>query len=116
ADGYGVGAVANDFDGDGVNNLTEYAMDGNPTNGLAPTSLPVFSRVGNGFIYVHPQRSDDETLIYTVETTTNLIDGVWTDDGYTVIGTDVTGGTLNFVTNEVDAVENEKFIRLKIEQ
>ncbi|HKL20679.1 MAG TPA: hypothetical protein VJ904_02670, partial [Tichowtungia sp.] len=80
-------------------------------------SLPVFSRVGNGFIYVHPQRSDDANLIYTVETTTNLLDPAsWTNDGYTVIGTEVTGGTLNFVTNEVDAVDNEKFIRLKIEQ
>jgi hypothetical protein len=112
-----IGATTNDFDGDGLNNLTEYGMAGNPTNGLAPTNLPVFSRVGSGFIYVHPKRSDDTSLIYTVETTTNLLDsGSWTNEGYTVTGTNVTGGTLNFVTNDVDTIENEKFIRLRIEQ
>jgi hypothetical protein len=30
-------------------------------------------------------------------------------------GTDVTGGTLDFVTNEVDTVDEQKFIRLMIE-
>ncbi len=112
-----IGAATNDFDGDGLNNLFEYAMDGNPTNGLAPVNLPLFSRAGNGFIYVYPQRSDDTNLIYTVETTTNLVDSEsWTNDGYTVTGTNVTGGTLDFVTNDVDTVDNEKFIRLKINQ
>ncbi|HKL21567.1 MAG TPA: hypothetical protein VJ904_07155 [Tichowtungia sp.] len=48
-------------------------QDGNPTNGLAPVNLPLFSMVENGLLYVHPQRSDDTNLIYTVETTTNLI-------------------------------------------
>ena len=114
---HGVGAATNDFDSDGVNNLYEYAFDGNPTNGLAPTNLPVFTRFGNGFIYVHPQRSDDTNLTYTVETTTNLMDSVsWTNDGYTVTGTNITGKTLNFVTNDVSTIENEKFIRVKIEQ
>ncbi|HKL21393.1 MAG TPA: hypothetical protein VJ904_06275, partial [Tichowtungia sp.] len=116
ADGYGVGAGTNDFDSDGINNLYEYAMDGNPANGLPPANLPVFSKVGNGFLYVHPQRSDDASLLYTVETSTNLITGAWTNTGVVAIGTNLTGDTLNFVANEVDAVENEKFIRLRIEQ
>jgi hypothetical protein len=112
-----IGALTNDLDGDGLNNLYEYAMDGNPTNGLAPANLPVFSKVENGFIYVHPQRSDDFALIYTVETTTNLLDsGSWTNQGYTVTGTNVTGGTIDFVTNNVGTVVKEKFIHLKIQQ
>jgi len=36
--------------------------------------------------------------------------------GYTITGTNVTGGTLNFVTNDVDTVRNKNFIRLKIGQ
>ena len=112
-----IGAATNDFDSDGLNNLYEYAFDGNPTNGLAPTNLPLFTKSGSGFLYIHPQRSDDPNLIYTVETTTNLMDsGAWTNEGYTVTGTNITGGTLNFVTNDVDTVQNEQFIRLKIEQ
>ena len=65
---------------------------------------------------MHPKRSDDPALIYTVETTTNLVSGVWTNDGYTVTGTNVTGGPLNFVTNDVDTVREKAFIRLRIGQ
>jgi hypothetical protein len=50
-----------------------------------------------------------------VETSTNLVSGAWTNEGYSVIGTNVTGGTLDFVTNDVDTAEDERFIRLKIE-
>jgi hypothetical protein len=112
----GAGAATNDFDSDGVNNLAEYALGGNPTNALNQGTLPVFSKSASGFIYVHPQRSDDTTLTYRVEITTNLMSGTWTNQGYRVTGTNVTGGTLDFVTNDVDTVDNEKFIRLRIEQ
>jgi hypothetical protein len=78
-------------------------------------TLPVFSKSGNGLVYVHPQRSDDSAIVYTVETSTNLVSGSWTNAGTTVGGTEVTGGTLDFVTNEVDTVEDQKFIRLKID-
>jgi len=71
---------------------------------------------GSGFIYVHPQRSDDAALRYWVETTTNLISGIWTNTGSVAIGTNLTGGELNFVTNDVSTVEKKKFIRLKVEQ
>jgi len=116
ASDHGVGAAANDDDADGMNNLYEYALDGNPTNALDQGTLPVFSRLGNGFIYLHPKRSDDTNITYTVETTTNLMSGSWTTEGYTVIGTNVTDGTLHFVTNEINNVGAEKFIRLKIER
>lgn len=71
---------------------------------------------GNRFLYVHPQRSDDTSRGYTVETRTNPLNGTWTNAGTTVTGTNVTGEELDFVSNQVDAVDNEKFIRLKIEQ
>jgi len=34
------------------------------------------------------------------------------NEGYTVTGTNVTGETLDFVSNEIDTVRNQKFIRL----
>jgi fibronectin type 3 domain-containing protein len=117
ASDHGVGAATNDFDADGINNLYEYGLNGNPTNPAVLGTLPVFSKSGNRFLYIHPKRSDDPALIYTVETTTNLMDsGSWTNDGYTMTGTNITGETLDFVTNDVDIVDSEKFIRLKIEQ
>jgi hypothetical protein len=111
-----IGVAANDFDLDGLDNLYEYGLDGDPTNALDQGTLPTLIKSGDTFIYVHPQRADDESLVYTVETTTNLVSGVWTNEGYTVTGTNVTGGTLDFMTNDVDTVEDEKFIRLKIEK
>jgi hypothetical protein len=111
-----IGAATNDLDSDGVSNFGEYALGGNPTNVAVQGSSPVFSKSGNGFIYVHPMRSDDETITYLVETTTNLISGAWTNLGVSAVGTNVTGGTLDFVSNEVEIIDNEKFIRLKIEQ
>ncbi|HKL20437.1 MAG TPA: hypothetical protein VJ904_01450, partial [Tichowtungia sp.] len=109
-------STTGDFDSDGVNNLFEYAFNGNPANRLVRGTLPTFTKVGNLFRYVYPRRSDDSTITYTVETTTNLMSGSWIKTDYTMTGTNITGGTLDFVTNEVDAVEDEKFIRLKIEQ
>jgi hypothetical protein len=65
---------------------------------------------------VHPKRSDSKSITYTVETTTNLMSGVWTNEGCFAVGTNVTGGTLDFVTNSFDIADGEKFIRLKIAQ
>jgi fibronectin type 3 domain-containing protein len=111
-----IGTSTNDFDSDGLNNLYEYGLGGNPTNPAAHGTLPVFTKSGTRLLYVHPQRSDDASLIYTVLTTTNLMTGMWTNEGYAIMGTNVTGETLDFVTNELDTVKNEKFIRLKIEK
>ena len=43
-----------------------------------------------------------------VETTTKVVVGAWKNEGYTVTGTNVTGGTLDFVTNNVGTGENIK--------
>ena len=111
-----IGSSTNDYDYDDLSNLYEYGLGGNPTNGLDRGTLPVFSKSGSAFLYVHPKRSDDTNITYTVETTTNLVSGVWTNQGYTITGTNITGGLFNFVTNEIDTVRNINFIRLRIEQ
>jgi hypothetical protein len=115
ASGWGVdiGAGANDYDGDGLDNLAEYGMDGNPTDPEDRGTLPELSISGGGFVYIHPKRSDDTDIVYTIETSTDMAQ--WENTGYTVGGTDVTGGILDFVTNDVGPVEGRIFIRLKIE-
>ncbi|HKL21037.1 MAG TPA: hypothetical protein VJ904_04480, partial [Tichowtungia sp.] len=98
-------------------NFYEYAMGGDPTDGQPPADKPVLIRSGGSYYYVYPKRSDDAALTYTVEITTNLLDSEsWMDAGYSVTGTDVTGGIIDFVTNAVDTVDSETFIRLRIER
>jgi hypothetical protein len=111
-----IGAATNDYDGDGLVNFGEYAFDGNPTNRLDTGEAPALYNSGGTLVYVHPQRSDDDSLIYTVETSTNLVSGSWTNAGYVVLGTNVTGLTLNYVTNAIPSDQSQTYIRLKVEK
>ncbi len=117
ADRYGlVEGPSGDDDADGLSNLYEYGLGGNPTNALDKGASPSFGVEGSGFSYVYPRLSDpDSGLAYFLETCTDLVGGAWTNAGVAVMGTNVTGGQLDFVTNVVDTVEDQKFIRLIIE-
>jgi len=120
---YGIWATLHDLsegetgddDSDGLQNLAEYGLGGDPTNSLDQGILPVFGNTGSWFNYIHVQRTDDPALVYYLETTTNLVSGTWTNSGYTVAATNTTGGTFDYVTNTIPVVEDETFIRLIIE-
>ncbi len=115
---YGLtGGQQDDDDDDGLINLYEYGLGGNPTNGFVNGNIPTFGNTGSGFEYVYAQRTDDPTLSYYLETDLDLVNPPgWTNAGYTVVATNVTGGTFDYVTNSVPTADDEKFIRLKIEQ
>ena len=118
--GVDIGAEGDDPDGDGLVNLYEYGLRGDPTNALDQGIAPEYSvEEGGGstvFRYIHPQLSDPESgLSYYLELNTDLVSGTWTNSGYRVLGTNVSGGSLGFVTNTTDTVDSEKFIRLIIE-
>ncbi|MCF7817308.1 MAG: hypothetical protein K9M54_05440 [Kiritimatiellales bacterium] len=123
ATGWGVdiGATTNDYDGDGFSNIYEYGLGGDPTNALVQGTPPVFGigSVGgtNYFSYIYPQLSDTNSgLSYSLALRGDLVFGDWaTNVGYVVTGTNVTGGTLDFVTNVTDTVDAKKFVRLIIE-
>ncbi|MCF7817602.1 MAG: LamG domain-containing protein [Kiritimatiellales bacterium] len=109
-----------DDDSDGLSNLYEFGLVGDPTNstdtGIAPTYATVADGGTNWFEYVYPQLSDPNSgLSYYLELTANLT-GTWTNSGYTVAGTNITGLTADYVTNRVSTVDDaSQFIRLKIE-
>lgn len=123
AGGWGVdiGAETNDFDNDGLNNLYEYGLGGDPTDEFDQGTAPVFGIADAGgsnvFSYVYPQLSDPVSgLAYSLALSSDLVVGTWaTNTGYTVLGTNVTGNALDFVTNVTDTVDGEKYIRLIIE-
>ena len=118
--GVDIGAEGDDYDEDGLSNIYEYGLGGNPINPLDQGTSPEFgiANIGgtNWFGYVHPQLSDpDSGLDYHLELTDDLAGGVWNNAGYAVTGTNTTGSALDFVTNVTDTVDGSKFIRLVIE-
>ncbi len=113
--GVPLGAEGDDYDNDGLINLHEYGLGGNPTNGFVDGNIPALTKVGGDMHYVHAQRTDDLSLTYYLELAADLNFGAWTNDGYTVSATNVTGGLFDYVTNTIPIDINHKFIRLIIE-
>jgi hypothetical protein len=115
-----IGSATNDYDLDGLPNIYEFGLGGDPTNSAdlgIPVSYAVMEMNGsNVFAYVHPQRSDpDSGLTYCLETTGELQPAAWTNAGYVVSGTNDAEGTFDYVTNHVEMLDNNRFIRLIIE-
>ncbi|MDF7824895.1 hypothetical protein P4B35_12805 [Pontiellaceae bacterium B12227] len=104
-----------DYDDDGWDNLMEYALDGNPKDGVLGDNVPTTEVAGGTMQYIHNMRADDPSLTYYLELTDNLVIGTWTNMGYTVTGTNVTGGSYDQVTNSVPTTDPQTFIRLTVE-
>jgi hypothetical protein len=124
ADGFGLtGSNAlydADFDGDALNNLGEYAMGGNPTNGFDLGHLPSAGTAPqngtNWFEYVYARRRDAVVrgLDYTVEATSNLVSEAWSTNNVTEIDSGIIDDDFESVTNRIP-LGAEGFIRLMIE-
>jgi hypothetical protein len=118
--GVDLGMASDDYDGDGQSNSGEFALGGDPAD---PSDAGVRMEWGledhassNVMVYVHAQRADPNSgLHYYCETTEALAPPAWTNAGYAVSGTNVTGGTLNYVTNVINTTEDQRFIKLNIE-
>ena len=103
-----------DPDGDGLDNLAEYALGGNPTNGALTGHLPLFGKTGETLLYVYPRRQDSGLTLW-LETSTNLVSGVWTNSGtieFPTVGTFAEG--FDAVTNQVPTDNPQTFIRLRV--
>ena len=111
---HGIGAGNDDDDGDSQGNFYEYVMRGNPTNALDRGIEPSFFVQNGELIYAHLHRNDDPGLVYSLEATTNLANGIWTDAVSTIVGTNVLGGAYDEIINEFPADNQNAFIRLKI--
>lgn len=109
--GYGLTDADGDPDGDGLDNLAEYALGGNPVATGDEAVLPMF---GNNMEYIYRRRTDNDTLLYWIETTTNLVSNVWKTNEVTEIDVGTMDGPFETVTNAVDTSGVQKFIRLRI--
>ncbi len=104
-----------DDDGDGLKNLAEFGLAGNPTNagdvGIAPMILSPAANIQ----YVYLRRATGSGLTYHLELTDDLVSGSWTNAGYTETGTGFIDPEFETVTNEIPiAGKTNQFIRLFI--
>ena len=109
-----------DPDHDGLNNLAEYGLGGNPANGINAEILPSFHIEADSNLakYVHRQRSDPSEygLTYRLESCTNLTTQSWTTNGYSVVGNSLDIGGFKTVTNQIPTGGIDGlFTRLKIQ-
>lgn len=109
-----------DPDHDGLANLSEYGLGGNPTNGFDAEIQPTFQIEAESELleYIYRQRSDPSEfgLSYYLELSTNLLAHTWTTNGYNLIGTSQDTGGFRIVTNQIPIQGNDTlFIRLKIQ-
>jgi len=112
-----VGGRLGDDDSDGLENLVEYALGGNPTTNDAAAVLPVFQLLENSLVYVHNERTDDTSLKYTVLVCTNLVSDSWKTNGVEFVDAAGFSNVWKTVTNRVSTIgKSQQFIRLKIEQ
>lgn len=113
-------ALTNNPDGDILDNLAEYALDGDPLDpdntGISPITFTGIEGGTNWFYYVHAKRSDAAArdLTYAVNQDTDLVTAVWTGN-VEEVGTNITGSDFDSVTNRVPTdTETKQFLQLEI--
>lgn len=114
-----IGAETNltaDLEPDGMNNLLEYALGGNPTNDDAAAILPTSVVEGDFLNYVYNRQNPaDPKLSYEVLSSTDLVnEQIETATDFAGASAPVDG--IESATNQVSTTtEGEQFMQLKVE-
>ncbi|RKX34548.1 MAG: hypothetical protein DRP64_19995 [Verrucomicrobia bacterium] len=119
----GSGAQLEDPDSDGLDNLAEYALGGNPKDGNATTYSPILgvAAAGGGsnvveYVYNRRPNAASLGLTYGLNTSSNLTNA-WNN-----VGTAYETGSADIdpyfesVTNSIPVIESEGFIQLRISE
>ena len=116
-----IGGQTDDDDGDGLSNIHEFGLGGNPTNstdmGYEPTLDMMMDSGTNWMHYVHVRRTDpDSGIDYVLEENPDLMTENWTTANSEKVGSAILPADPDFesVTNRIPTTETNKFIRLKI--
>ena len=124
AAGYGLtdtnttAAMDYDVEPDGMDNLLEYALGGNPAVDDATTIQPVDTFLdGDTWEYIYKRYRDAayRQLTYDLQTTGDLIGGSWVSSGGMYeTGTNTTDATFDVVTNTISGLADGMFIKLEV--
>ena len=114
------GGPFDDFDFDGIDNLSEFAFGSNPAVVSNPADvLPAGGTVGETFEYVYRRRQDAgaRSLFYETEQADNLVSNVWKSAAMTEVGSGFIDAETETVTNHVSTTgTTNRFFRLKVGQ
>ena len=110
-----------DVEPDGLDNLMEYALGGNPTNddaaAVSPKTYTADEGGTNWFYHVSDQRTDDTALTFTLGSEIDLVFGtLWDTNDVSFVGESMVTDNYKTVTNRTEATPNAKFIQLKVQQ
>ncbi len=109
-------APADNPDGDGRDNLMEYATNGDP---LTPDAVAMWQAEDGGtnwFYHVYDERTDDSSLTFTLGARENLIlPPDWSNENIEFVGESGESGGFKSVTNRTE-MGLMGFIRLQVEQ
>ena len=108
------GVKVDDADGDGLSDFVEYAFNGNPTNKIK-NNLVEYQVGANWQQIVYPVRKDG-SVVYNVEISTNLLSGGWSTNGVTVLSTGSLNADFDVVTNRINSVGHQGYLRVRISE
>lgn len=116
---YGLtGDEFDDADLDGKINLYEYGLGGNPTNGIDDCLTPVFVYGTDDTVsFTHSELTDPERgITYIVENNTDLINGTWTNSGWSLVSTNASEASgFEDIDHQFNAAgSSRQFFRLRI--
>jgi hypothetical protein len=105
-----------DADFDGMDNQLEYALGGNPlVNDAANVRPSCYTDSGDWLYYVFEKRNDP-SLIYSVQSSTDLVSGTWTSNGVELVSESAMLNNFKTVTYRVPiAGKPRQFVRLKVD-
>ncbi len=114
-----VGGESDDDDNDGLSNLEEFALGGNPTNASDIGYAPSYGVSGDFFEVIHVRRTLADDLLYYLEQDDNLVDapGWIRNTDYVISGSSSFPSDPDFilVTNRISMVDkSQEFTRLGV--
>ena len=110
-----LGPANQDFDKDGVQNIIEYAVGSDPTDGASNTTLAMGKEPAAGqFVLSFKRRLDDPSIGYTLLCSIDLSNPSWATIPNSSLFVNTSDGDFELIEYIVPTSPNNTFFRLKL--